>query len=172
MDIKKEDVPEDKEESDIGKSAVATPTAVATEEGEEQAPAAQETGELPAAPPAAPAEAPAEGDGTVAPGEGETAADTAPAGDTVETKPAPVVPLSELAPPPSQNDLFGDIEQLKKKHEEELAEFEKTQNMNRARVEQGLQEKLRARRSRKRKVQVQEAESQLLSDPPPAADAL
>ena len=177
LDIKKEEPPEDKEDTGPQEGAVATPTAVVTEEGEEKAPEAQETGELPASPPAgmeAPTEVPAEGGETVAPegGEGgETASEAAPPPNAAATAAAAAVPLTELAPPPSHDDLFGDIEQLKKKHEEELAEFEKTQNMNRARVEQGLQEKLRARRSRKRKVKVQEAEAQLLTDAPPA-DAL
>lgn len=59
------------------------------------------------------------------------------------------MPLSDLAPPPSQDELFGNIEQLKQQHEKELAEFEKAQETNKARIEQGLQEKLAARRNRK-----------------------
>ena len=84
--------------------------------------------------------------------------------------------MSELAPAPTQEDLFGNIDQLKKQHEEELAEFEKAQEMNKARQEQGLQEKLRARRSRRRKLQTQEAETNKLSDgggssePPPPSE--
>ena len=84
--------------------------------------------------------------------------------------------MSELAAAPTQEDLFGDIDHLKKQHEEELAEFEKAQEMNRTRQEQGLQEKLRARRSRRRKFQTQEAEANQLSDgggnsePPPPSE--
>ena len=50
---------------------------------------------------------------------------------------------------PSVDTLFGNIEELKVKYEEQLAEFSKAQNVNKARVDQALQEKLRERRSRK-----------------------
>ncbi|ELT99416.1 hypothetical protein CAPTEDRAFT_168266 [Capitella teleta] len=56
--------------------------------------------------------------------------------------------LNELAPLPDDNALFGDIDELKKQHEQEMQDFKKTQDVNKARMEQGLQEKLRARRSR------------------------
>ena len=46
----------------------------------------------------------------------------------------------------------GNIEQLKKQHEKEMAEFEKAQETNKARMEQGLQEKLAARRNRRVRV--------------------
>jgi len=71
--------------------------------------------------------------------------------------PAPTpLPLNELAPPPSQEDLFGNIEELKKQHEAEQAQLEKVQETNKARMEQGLQEKLRRRRSKRRKMDVAE----------------
>ena len=45
----------------------------------------------------------------------------------------------------------GDINNLKKQHEQEMEEFSKQQEVNKARLEQGLQEKLRSRRSRRRR---------------------
>ncbi|XP_005112171.1 uncharacterized protein LOC101858150 isoform X2 [Aplysia californica] len=71
--------------------------------------------------------------------------------------PAPTpLPLNELAPPPSQEDLFGNIEQLKKQHEQEQAQLEKMEETNKARMEQGLQEKLRRRRSKRRRMETEE----------------
>ncbi|XP_050398744.1 uncharacterized protein LOC126816350 isoform X1 [Patella vulgata] len=63
------------------------------------------------------------------------------------------LPLDELAPAPSTDELFGNIEQLKKQHEQELKEFEKAQEINKARMEQGLQEKLRQRRNRRQRTE-------------------
>ncbi|KAH9509685.1 hypothetical protein Btru_044242 [Bulinus truncatus] len=63
------------------------------------------------------------------------------------------LPLNELAPPPSQEDLFGNIEQLKKQHEMDMAQIEKAQETNKARIEQGLQEKLRERRTKRSRLQ-------------------
>ncbi|KAL8572357.1 hypothetical protein ACOMHN_023126 [Nucella lapillus] len=71
--------------------------------------------------------------------------------DSAPKAPTPL-PLNELAPPPCQEELFGNIEQLKQQHERELAEFEKAQETNRARMEQGLQEKLAARRTHRARV--------------------
>ena len=129
---------------------IAKPGEVAKEEGDDQAPEPEDKDGVPDAPPTEDGQSPSE--------VGE----------------AP--PAETDAPAPTQEDLFGNIDQLKKQHEEELAEFEKAQEMNKARVEQGLQEKLRARRSRRRKIQAQEAESSALSggessnDPPPPSE--
>lgn len=130
---------------------IAQPEAVAKEEGDEQAPDAEDQE---GAPPAA-----------VLTEEGATEGNPAEDGSAAEQESsAPsAVPLEDLAPAPSEADLFGDIEDLKKKHEEEMAEFQKNQEMNRARQDQGLQEKLRTRRSRRRKIQLQEVEEQLLT---------
>lgn len=154
LEIKKDDLfTEDNsstEEADIAK-----PGEVAKEEGDNQAPEPEDKEGVPEEAP------PTEG--------GETPA----AEMDAASQPAP---LSELAPAPTQEDLFGNIDQLNKQHEEELAEFEKAQEMNKARQEQGLQEKLRARRSRRRKLQTQEAETNQLSDrggssePPPPSE--
>jgi len=59
------------------------------------------------------------------------------------------LPSAELAPAPDA--LFGNIDELKQQHEREIAEFNKAQDLNKARMEQGLQEKLAARRSRKKR---------------------
>lgn len=71
-----------------------------------------------------------------------------PGGQDVAPAPTPV-PLSELAPPPSGEDLFGNIEQLKKQHEKEVSDFQKAQEMNKARLQQGLEAKLAARRHKR-----------------------
>ncbi|KAK7475332.1 hypothetical protein BaRGS_00033408, partial [Batillaria attramentaria] len=82
--------------------------------------------------------------------EGTEGGDTLSPDDTSGPPKAPTpLPLNELAPPPSQDELFGNIEQLKQQHEKEMAEFEKAQETNKARIEQGLQEKLRQRRNRR-----------------------
>ena len=44
----------------------------------------------------------------------------------------------------------GDIEGLKEQYKKNTEEFNKTQQMNKTRMEQGLQEKLQARRHRKK----------------------
>ena len=53
----------------------------------------------------------------------------------------------------------GNISELKDQHEKELAEFNKAQETNKARMDQGLQEKLAARRSRKRRQELHEQQS-------------
>ncbi|KAH3810039.1 hypothetical protein DPMN_138421 [Dreissena polymorpha] len=64
--------------------------------------------------------------------------------------PAPTpLPLSELAPMPSENDLFGDISALKEQYAKNTEEYLKAQQMNKARMEQGLQAKLAERRHKK-----------------------
>ncbi|KAI8503134.1 hypothetical protein Bbelb_189550 [Branchiostoma belcheri] len=80
-----------------------------------------------------------------------------PEGPAVVPAPTPL-PLNELAPPPQQQDLFGDIEFIKKQHEKNVAEYEKNQEINRARMQQGLEEKLRARRKRRERLQAQQQE--------------
>jgi hypothetical protein len=49
----------------------------------------------------------------------------------------------------------GDIEQLKKQHEKEVSDFQKAQDMNKARLQQGLEAKLAARRNRRSKTTVE-----------------
>lgn len=166
MEVKRDELVDD--DSQAEGADIAKPGEVAKEEGDDQAPEPEDKEGLPA-------DAPPSGDGETHPkGEQPPAEAEASGGDSADaSKP---VPLSELAPPPNQEDLFGNIDQLKKQHEEELAEFEKQQELNKARVEQGLQEKLRARRSRRRKMQAQEAEASALSEgegssePPPPSE--
>lgn len=54
--------------------------------------------------------------------------------------------------------LLGKIDELRKKHAVEMADFEKAQTINKARTTQGLQEKLQARRSRRSRMQNHEKE--------------
>ena len=162
MEITKDD-PSTEESPPSEAADIAKPGEVAKEEGDEEAPEPDDKEGVPeqAPPSEGTAEAPADG------GEGSPA--------DVEGA-SKRVPLSELAPAPAAEDLFGNIDQLKKQHEEELAEFEKAQEMNKARVQQGLQEKLRARRSRRRKIEGQETEANQLtqggdsSEPPPPSE--
>ncbi|XP_041356021.1 serine/threonine-protein kinase dst2-like [Gigantopelta aegis] len=83
---------------------------------------------------------------------------TLKSGEDHARDPTPL-PTNELAPAPSSDELFGNIEQLKKQHEQELKEFEKAQEMNKARMEQGLQEKLKMRRSRRQRIEEQQTQS-------------
>ncbi|XP_053387100.1 uncharacterized protein LOC123542084 isoform X5 [Mercenaria mercenaria] len=65
--------------------------------------------------------------------------------------PAPTpLPLAELAPQPCEQDLFGDISELKEQYKKDTEEFKKAQDLNKARMEQGLQAKLAARRHKKK----------------------
>ena len=143
MEVKRDELEATEEAPSPVEEDIAKPGEVAKEEGDDQAPEPDDKEGVPDAPPV-------EDNGT-APDVGEAAQAEA---ETVST---------ENTPAPTQEDLFGNIDQLKKQHEEELAEFEKAQEMNKARVEQGLQEKLRARRSRRRKIKAQEAEANALS---------
>lgn len=54
--------------------------------------------------------------------------------------------------------VLGKIDELRKKHAVEMADFEKAQTINKARTTQGLQEKLQARRSRRSRMQNHERE--------------
>jgi len=152
LEIKKEEYKET-EEAVVSDQQVVKPGEVTKEEGEEQAPEPEAQNEEP--PAEIPETAPESGEG-----EGANPDAAATEEQPSESKPRiKAVPLSELAPAPNQEDLFGNIDQLKKKHEEEIAEFEKAQEMNKARVEQGLHERLQARRNRRRKMQQQQAET-------------
>jgi len=73
------------------------------------------------------------------------------------------VPLSDLAPPPSSEELFGNIEELKEMHKQQIEEFEKAQSLNKTRMDQGLQEKLRARRSKRIKQKLHQEQSEALT---------
>lgn len=77
-----------------------------------------------------------------------------------ETKQETSSNAKDLPPPPSQEEIFGNIEHLKKEHEKAMEEFDRTQETNKARIDQALQEKLEARRTRRARQQVQEQMSQ------------
>ena len=61
----------------------------------------------------------------------------------------------------------GDIADLKKQHEKELDEFEQAQEQNKARMDAGLQEKIRARRSHRQRITAQEKQEQQAAQPEP-----
>lgn len=65
------------------------------------------------------------------------------------------MPLKNLAPPPSGELLFGNISKLKDQYTKEKSEFEKVQEMNKQRIDQGLDEKLAARRNRRKRAQTE-----------------
>lgn len=58
--------------------------------------------------------------------------------------------------------VFGNVDELMKQHEDELEEFNKARERSKARTEQDLKEKLRQRRSKKRKQQLQAIEEQMV----------
>lgn len=86
---------------------------------------------------------------------GLTDADDVPGseGSSKNMPPPTPMPLKDLAPPPSEEMLFGNINKLKDQYTKEKSEFTKVQEMNKQRLDQGLQEKLAARRNRKKRVQ-------------------
>ena len=84
------------------------------------------------------------------------------------------VPLEELAPAPTNDELFGDIAELQSLHKRQIQEFEELQENNKTRMEQGLQAKLRARKSVRRKAQIQKEQEEAQRDghlkPPESSD--
>ena len=54
--------------------------------------------------------------------------------------------------------IAGDIEELKKRHEREIEELSKVQEMNKVRQEQELHAKLKARRNHRKRVDMQQQE--------------
>ncbi|XP_047133082.1 dynein heavy chain-like protein 2 isoform X2 [Hydra vulgaris] len=60
------------------------------------------------------------------------------------------IPLSELAPVPSDIELFGNIQDLQEKHKHEVEEFEKAQANNKAKQLDDLQRKLKRRKTQRR----------------------
>ncbi|XP_782060.3 formin-like protein 6 isoform X2 [Strongylocentrotus purpuratus] len=81
----------------------------------------------------------------------------APEGSTEMNAPTPLG-LEDLAPTPAMDDIFGNIEELKKQHDEQVKEYERQQEVNKTRADQDLQSKLAARRSRRQRQEAQEAE--------------
>ncbi|XP_069102788.1 GRIP1-associated protein 1-like isoform X2 [Argopecten irradians] len=80
--------------------------------------------------------------------QGMQGSDIKPVGDVQEDNtPAPV--QRNIAALPSQDEIFGNMEELKKKHDQRIGEYQKIEEMNKARVAQGLEEKLAQRRQRR-----------------------
>ncbi|XP_067942320.1 axoneme-associated protein mst101(2)-like isoform X2 [Watersipora subatra] len=83
---------------------------------------------------------------------GEDTSEEEPPSTEIEAdQPFNPVPLKELVQAPNKEDLFGDAQELYKRHQENLEELEKNQMVNKARQEQGLEEKLKARRSKRQR---------------------
>lgn len=79
----------------------------------------------------------------------------------LSTLPTPL-PITDLAPMPSNEEIFGKIDELRKRHAAEMEEFKKAQTLNKARMVQGLQEKLEVRRNRRSRILMHERESAAL----------
>lgn len=73
-----------------------------------------------------------------------------------------LIPLSELAPTPSDNELFGNVQELKKIHKKQLYDLEKAQEKNKTRQEHDFQERLRKRQSKRRKLKLQQEQVETL----------
>jgi len=73
-----------------------------------------------------------------------------------------LIPLDELAPPPSNDDLFGNVAELQSQHKKQLDDFEKEQETNKMKMDANLQEKLRARKSQRRRKEMQQAQESAL----------
>ena len=73
-----------------------------------------------------------------------------------------LIPLSELAPTPSDNELFGNVQELKKIHKKQLYDLEKAQERNKTRQDQDFQERLRKRQSKRRKLKLQQEQVETL----------
>ena len=76
-----------------------------------------------------------------------------------------LIPLSELAPTPSDNELFGNVQELKKIHKKQLYDLEKAQEKNKTRQEHDFQERLRKRQSKRRKLKLQQEQVDTLKSP-------
>lgn len=91
------------------------------------------------------------------------AGDITPEGAGTEGDDGPTpLPMEELAATPSMNDIFGNIEELKKQHEEQMKQFTHQQEISKARADEDLQAKLARRRSRRNRMAQQEAEMEAL----------
>ena len=74
------------------------------------------------------------------------------------------IPLSELAPAPTDIELFGNIQELQKKYEQEVEEFEKVQAYSKAKQHDDFQQRLKRRKTQRRMLLLQKKEeNELLS---------
>jgi len=74
------------------------------------------------------------------------------------------ISADDLAPPPSNEDIFGKVDALKSQFEEDNQKITKQFEENQARVENSLQAKLAARRRRRARVAVEEKELEALTE--------
>lgn len=77
------------------------------------------------------------------------------AGEKEEPKP---MALEDLAPAPDEKTLFGDLEAVMANYDKQREDYAKEMEVNRARQEADFQMKLKARRSRKRRMMAQQQE--------------
>ncbi|XP_075589303.1 uncharacterized protein LOC124496321 [Dermatophagoides farinae] len=76
----------------------------------------------------------------------------------------PLLPGEELGPMPSNKEIFGKITQIHQKHLREMQEFEQNQLMNKARMSQGLKEKLDVRRCRRNRIEMHKRQLEALQE--------
>ena len=76
------------------------------------------------------------------------------------------MPGEELGPIPSNNEIFGKIQQLRRQHSQEMEDFEAAQSLNRAKVSQSLKEKLIDRRSRRYRMEMHRRQLEALQEFP------
>ena len=70
----------------------------------------------------------------------------------------------ELAPPPSNNELFGEqLEALENEYQTDMERYEKTLAENQNKVQADLQSKLAARRQRRARKNIEEKEKSAMS---------
>ncbi|XP_039270403.2 uncharacterized protein LOC120345080 isoform X1 [Styela clava] len=77
---------------------------------------------------------------------------------SVEDDKPMALPLDELAPSPKEDELFGNLEVVMAEYDKQREEYSKEMEANRARQHADFQMKLKARRSRKRRMMAQEQE--------------
>ncbi|XP_054162260.1 uncharacterized protein LOC128960213 [Oppia nitens] len=76
------------------------------------------------------------------------------------------LPTADLAPMPSDNEIFGKIEQIRNQHKRATQEFQKTQRLNQARMSHGLKQKLHQRKSRRSRMELHRRELEALRESP------
>ncbi|KAI1280557.1 hypothetical protein HDE_13704 [Halotydeus destructor] len=76
------------------------------------------------------------------------------------------VPSADLAPMPSNEEIFGKIEQLRSIHKRDVQELSRAQKLNQARMVQDLKEKLNQRRSRRTRLDMHSRQMEALRETP------
>ncbi|RWS27935.1 uncharacterized protein B4U80_00203 [Leptotrombidium deliense] len=76
------------------------------------------------------------------------------------------LPSGDLAPIPSNEQIFGKIQEVRNRHRQEILDFQRAQKMNQIRMMQGLKSKLAERRHRRSRMEMHNRELQALSETP------